>query len=203
MHFKYLLLSLCLATTLSQPPLYLHPSSQKDFIVSSLPHITPIEAFCDYETCEDCLACTDCVWCQNTPKPYCAKTSGFFSCPKGLLITKQSGCASINPPNCYLQSTCTDCLNAGCRWCDGDGHTYPAICVGLFESVNCAYGALHTPPDDSCNCGAATNCASCLGIFGCGWCRGDGSSTHPAMCVDPTNPFSCSFSAWVAPGGSC
>lgn len=202
MHFKLLLLSLSAALIFSQPPLYLHNLPQKASLISSLSEISPIEAFCDYETCEDCLSCTDCVWCQSYSKPYCAKTSGFFYCPNELLITKKSVCGSISSNNCGLKSTCTDCLNAGCRWCDGDGHQYPAICVGLFEPVNCAYGALHVP-GGSCNCNAATDCASCLATYGCGWCQGDGSSYHPAVCVDPSNPFSCSFSAWVPPGGSC
>lgn len=204
-----LCLFLILPMALAQPFFYYTDFEKKQY-VSNL-QFTPIDISCDsIDSCSECLS-NSCLWCQSTLS--CFNPIHPFSCPSDRistvnLISDQLICKAVigTSSACHLKNSCSSCLQAGCKWCDGDGSgTYPAICTAIRDPVNCSYDALHVPgtPSGTCNCTAATSCHDCMLHYGCAWCDGDGGLTHPPMCLNPQLPFGCSSPAYHPPGSIC
>lgn len=204
-----LLLCLILPMALGQP-FFHYTDFQKNQYISTL-QFTPIDLSCaELKSCSECLS-SSCLWCHSTHS--CFNPINPFSCPKEPissvgLISDQFICKAIlstTSSTCREKTDCSSCLQAGCKWCDGDGHTYPAICTALPDPVNCAYYALHVPGTSSgaCNCSAATSCHDCMLQYGCAWCDGDGGPTYPPMCLNPHLPFGCSITAFHPAGSIC
>lgn len=136
-----------------------------------------------------CAAITDCATCTVT--------SGCVQCGTACVAADATrtgaadgrSCASVaaTPDACPAPSgACaahTDCgtcaADATCAWCGSRG-----ICVGWpGDAASCSSGDRVATRTDQCNdathaCTAATDCASCQALTGCGWCDSPARSIH-------------------------
>jgi len=205
MQKSFLFLILLFPFTFSDNLHYYQDENNEQIITSIELQTVPCEIHTD---CSECLS-SSCLWCDSM-KPQCFNPRKPFYCPKDYssasigLISDLFLCKALSTPfSCSSATDCTACLQAGCKWCDGDGSTmYPPICVGLSDPIDCTIGALHFP-GESCDCQGVSPCANCVATYGCAWCDGDGSTMYPGMCVNPHMPFGCAISAFHPYGSSC
>ncbi|HEY3357457.1 MAG TPA: M64 family metallopeptidase [Polyangia bacterium] len=143
-------------------------------------------------TCDACAASFACGWCAASGT--CMEGTGAGptagACSDWRGYTSQ--CATADP--CALSWTCGDCTAAyGCGWCADWGGCVEGSSTGpatggcgdwRWTSDVCA------PPADPC--AAYTDCATCDGYNGCGWCATDG------LCVsgDTAGPTTGTCGTW-------
>lgn len=131
--------------------------------------------------CAECATTTGCLYCDGrcTPSNELGDAPASGAC--NLAQASVSHECPLDDDPCGHHLECGSCtVDSGCSWC---GNQAWGRCVSWPEHWSVCTGLRVAAESSMCNdvtfaCEAATDCAECLALEGCGFCAGAFGSIH-------------------------